>query len=193
MYRLFVSDGIVLGKRGFGEANTLTVILTKEFGLLRASARSARVEQSKLRYGLEPLTRGRFSFIRGKQEWKVTGVQHMQRPLLAASSEARVVAGRVSKLLQRLIHGEDTVIELFTTVDEGLLALARGASVQTVQSIEALLVLRILAHLGYLPRTPELRPFIERDFTSLELAAEVERSRTHLTRIINESLSASGL
>lgn len=183
----------MLGKRGFGEANALTALLTKEFGLLRATARSARVEHSKLRYGLEPLTRARFTFVRGRQEWKLTGIQQTVRPLLQSSAEARAVAGRIAKLLLRLIHGEEEVQGLFVTVDEGFSALARTSSTEEVRSIESLLVLRILAHLGYLPRTPELAPFIEKDFFSVELVAEVERSRARLLRVINESLGASGL
>jgi len=84
-------------------------------------------------------------------------------------------------------------MELFKTVDEGFAALSRAMTEQEVKSIESVLVLRVLAHLGYLPRTPELLPFIEADFFSLELTAEVERSRTLLMRAINESLSATGL
>lgn len=193
MYRLYVTDGVVLGKRGFGEANTLVFILTKEFGLLRATARSARVEQSKLRYGLEPLTRARFSFVRGRAEWKLTGAEQIERPLLKGAREARSVAGRVSKLLMRLIHGEEPTQELFATVAEGFAALARAGSVSDMRAIESVLVLRILAHLGYLPHTQALKPFIEADFFSLELAQEVERSRALLMRTINESLSATGL
>ncbi|HVZ76226.1 MAG TPA: recombination protein O N-terminal domain-containing protein, partial [Candidatus Paceibacterota bacterium] len=56
MHALFVTEGIVLGKRGVGEANMFLAILTREQGLLKASARSARREQSKLRYALEPFT-----------------------------------------------------------------------------------------------------------------------------------------
>lgn len=193
MYQLFVSEGIVLGKRGFGEANAFTSILTKEFGLLRAAARSARVEQSKLRYGLEPLTRARFTFVRGRSEWKLTGVEAVERPLLKSSREARAVAGRVSKLLSRLIQGEEPVTELFESVDSGFAALARAGEEKMVRSIESVLVLRILSHLGYLPHTPALSPFLEADFFSIELTAEVERSRALLMRTINESLSATGL
>lgn len=193
MYRLFVSDGIVLGKRGFGEANIFAAILTKEFGLLRATARSARVEHSKLRYGLEPLTHARFSFVRGKHEWKVTGVQDTERSLLNNVREARAAGGRIAKLLIRLIQGEEPIAALFATVDEGLAVLSRTVSVQGVQSIESLLVLRILAHLGYLPHTSELTPFLEADFSSVELSMQVERSRPLLVRAINDSLAATGL
>ena len=193
MYKLFVSDGWVLGKRGFGEANALTVILTKEFGLLRAAARSARVEKSKLRYGLEPLTRAHFTFVRGKQEWKLTGVQHVSRALLLAPREARAVAGRASKLLLRLIQGEEPVVELFKTVDEGFEAVARVQALQEIKSVESGLVLRILAHLGYLPELPALAPFVEDDKFSPELALQAAASRKLLIKLINDSLQATGL
>jgi DNA repair protein RecO len=187
MHRVFVSEGIVVGKRGAGEENTLVSILTKELGLVRASARAGRRENSKLRYGLESLTEAKFSFIRGKYEWKLTGAQDILHPFSSAKPVGRQAAGRVARLMLRLIHGEEPSAELYTTVREGFAALARGVDV------EAVLVLRILAHLGYLPHTPELQPFIEKDFFSIELAQEVEVSRKALIKAINDSLGATGL
>ncbi len=188
MHKIFVSEAIVLGKRAAGEANTRVALLTRELGLLRASARSARLEKSKLRYGLEPLTRGRFSLVRGRNEWKLTGAEHLTK--LAGAHRARV--GKVSHLLLRLIHGEEPVVELFDTVSEGLRALARAQDTDA-ELLECVLVLRMLARLGYLPQRPELAPFLSADFFSLELSAEMRRSRATLVRAINESLSATGL
>jgi DNA repair protein RecO (recombination protein O) len=191
MHRLFISEGIVLGKKGVGESNTLVAILTKEFGLLRASAKSARRENSKLRYGLEPLTLGTFSFVRGRHEWKLTNSHNLSHELIAKNSKDRQSAGRVTRLLLRLIHGEETNQELYTSVALGLRAIAHGVDV------EAVLVLRVLSHLGYLPHTPELEPFIKHPpaggFFSLELAKEAEISRKLLIKAINESLGATGL
>jgi DNA repair protein RecO (recombination protein O) len=187
MHRVFATEGIVLGKRSAGEENTLVLILTRELGLVRASARAARRENSKLRYGLETLTQSKFSLIRGKYEWKITGAQDISHSLVPKTAAGRQTAGRVAKLILRLINGEEPHEEVYTTVSEGLAALARGADV------EAVLVLRILAHLGYLPDTQELKPFIERDFFSIELAEEIAASRKLLFKTINESLDATGL
>ena len=52
MYRKFGTEGLVLQKRGVGEANVSVVLLTRELGLVRATARSARREASKLPYRL---------------------------------------------------------------------------------------------------------------------------------------------
>jgi DNA repair protein RecO (recombination protein O) len=193
MHKLFVSEGVVLGKRGVGEANTLLAILTRDMGLIKAVARSARRENSKLRYALEPLTIATYSFIRGKHEWKLTGAERASKKLhdKTLPLQARQAMGRSVRLLLRLIHGEEHNEALYVSVAEGFSALAKTPA-QTAQ-IETVLVLRILSHLGYLPQTPELRPFIERDFFAIELAEEVAASKALLLKAINDSLSVTGL
>lgn len=192
MHNIVAIEAIVLGKRGVGEANTLVSLLSDDLGLVRASARSARLAKSKLRYGLEPLTSGRFSLVRGVFEWKLVGVQDLSRVHVAGSPLRRRAIGRVARLLMRLIHGEESVPELYTTVSQGLQYLAKSSD-EEAEHIECVLVLRILSHLGYLPQTVEMRPFLEQDFFSMELAAEAARSRALLIRTINESLGATGL
>ncbi len=194
MHIIHVTQGIVLGKRGVGEASVALSLLTAEHGLLRAAARSARAEKSKLRYGLEPLTVGRFSLVRGRREWLLTGVEGASRARVAvAGMERRRAAGRITRLLLRLIHGEEPVGPLYRTVEEGFGFLADAPGEREAQAIECVLVLRILSHLGYLPEHPELAPFVGDVFFSLQLADEAARSRTLLVRAINESLAASGL
>lgn len=201
MHTIFVTEGIVLGKRGVGEANTLVSLLTEELGLVRASARSARLQKSKLRYGLEPLTRARYSLVRGKHEWKLTGVERVSQLFSsigdtggtpASLKLCRARAGKITKLLLRLIHGEEPVPALYKTVVEGLSAIAHAPAASDAEAIETVLVLRVLAHLGYLPRTQALEPFIEGGY-SIELSAEALKSRALLIRAINESLTATGL
>ena len=193
MHHLHVCEGVVLSKRGVGEANTLVSVLTRDLGLVRAMARSSRVEGSKLRYGLEPLTLARFSFVRGKHEWRLTGVEKASRALTPHESVRAGQAGRIAKLLLRLVQGEEVSTPLYTSVREGLEALARAPGSREAESIESVLVLKILYHLGYLPHTTELKAFIDADFFSLELAEEAAASRARLLRAINESLQATGL
>ncbi|MEK7612962.1 MAG: DNA repair protein RecO [Patescibacteria group bacterium] len=194
MHKLFVSDGIVLSKRVLGEANTHVALLTKELGLIKASARSARVEKSKLRYGLEPLTRGTFSLIRGKYEWKVTGVSEISNQYTVPTAASRRIAlGRVTRLILRLVQGEEPVPALYGAVVEGFQFLIDARDQQDADAIEIVLVLRILAQLGYLPKTSELEPFTSGDLFSIELAAAAARSRATLIRAINTSLESTGL
>lgn len=193
MHQIHITEGIVLGKRGVGEANTLVYVLTKKLGLIRAAARSTRVEKSKLRYGLEPLTYARFSFVRGKHEWRLVGVENISSTCLPTSAPRRQRSGQVAKLIMRLVQGEEPVPELFSSLSEGLQFLANAANEEDAQAIETVLVLRILSQLGYLPHTPELKPFISDQLFSIELAAAAAQSRSVLIKAINESLQQSGL
>jgi DNA repair protein RecO len=189
MHHIYVTEGIVLGKRGVGEANTLLYVLTRELGLVRANARSTRVEISKLRYGLEPLTHARFSFVKGRHEWRLVQVESATHLFAAASARNRSAAGRVALLLMRLVRGQETAPLLYEDISEGFAAIAQT---EHVDAVETVLVLRILAHLGYLPHTEALAPFVEGDF-SIDLAARALQSRSLLIRTINESLQATGL
>src|SRR3989344_220941 len=142
MYELKVCEGVILSKRGVGEANVLVSILTRDLGLVRGLARSARAEYSKLRYGLEPLTRARFSFVRGKHEWKLTGVEHVSRANLSNTAAQARRAGRIAKLLLRLIHGEEVEAVLYESVAAGLEALSRPQVEADAECIESVLVLK---------------------------------------------------
>jgi len=193
MHEIHVSEGVVLNKRAVGEANTLVFVLTKQLGLIRAQARSSRVEESKLRYGLEPLTSGRYSFVRGKREWRLTGVEQVSHEAMGKSVTRRQAAGRISKLLLRLVQGEEPLPALYDAVASGLVHMATAQSDTDAQAIETVLVLRVLAQLGYLPRTPELLPFISDHLFTIELAAAAAERRNLLIRAINESLQHTGL
>ncbi len=193
MHRLFVTEAVVLGKRGVGEANTLLAFLTREMGVIRASARSTRVEESKLRFGLETLTQGTYSFVRGKYEWKLTGAENISRKFISPSASRRRAAGRIAKLLLRLIHGEEGVGGAYDTTIEGLASLAQATNEQEAENVECILVLRILSELGYVPSNQKLTPLVENKLFSSEILAEAATMRPFLIRTINESLSATGL
>lgn len=193
MHDVVSTRGIILSKRTVGEANTLVSILAEDLGVIRASARSARLERSKLRYGLETLTQGRFSLVRGKYEWKLTGTQELSRPLLHASVSKRKAAGKIGRLLIRLIQGEEPVPELFDIVSHGLTYIAQEINEETLPYIEAVLVLRIIAQLGYVEEKKELGIFLDTNTFSEDLIEQAKKSRPLLIRSINTSLAETGL
>lgn len=220
MHDVVATRGIVLSKRTVGEANTLVSMLTEDLGVIRGSARSGRLERSKLRYGLEPLTFGTFSLVRGKYEWKITGTQEITSlfvkppqdsvptPLLAgldsdrtvgtsASArlvvERRKVAGRISRLLLRLIQGEEPIKDLFDVVSRGLTYIAQTSDLEELAPVEWVLVLRILAQLGYVEEGKGFNVFLENDEFSPEIIEQAKNARVALIRAINTSLAETGL
>jgi DNA repair protein RecO len=191
MHDKHITEGIVLGKRGVGEANVFVFILTRDLGLVRAKATSARREISKLRYGLEPLSCGRYTFVHGKGGWLLTGVDEVSREFVNTTPAQAKRLGQVSRLLERLVLGAEHAPELYKTVRGGFESLTHTE--HNADSVECVLVLRILAHLGYLPELPALRPFVEDDGFTPELALQAAASRKLLIKLINESLQATGL
>lgn len=193
MHKIFVTEAIVLGKRGVGEASSQILLLTREHGLIFVSARSARFEKSKLRFGLEPLTLARFSLVRGRYGWKLTGVQDVSLLNTRISLERRRSLGKVSRLLLRLLSGEEPSSELFETVREGFSSIVSVPSEDAVPHVECVLVLRILSQLGYVADMPDIAPFMSISFLSEELPAKARAHRPLLIRTINESLGVTGL
>ncbi len=191
MHQIVVTKGIVLGKRALGEGSSAVFVLTQELGLVRARAQGARLAKSKLRYGLEVLTQARYSFVRGKNEWRLVGVEHISREFSASPLDARKRLGQVVRLLLRLLPGQEGAPALFATVQDGFAALAH--TTLDADALECVLVLRILAHLGYVPELPALSPFVESDVFTPELAQQAQASRKLLIKFINDSLQATGL
>ncbi|HEX8993937.1 MAG TPA: recombination protein O N-terminal domain-containing protein [Candidatus Paceibacterota bacterium] len=197
---LIITEGIVLEKRRVGEANTLATVLTRDRGLIRGKAQSTRVMRSKLRYTLEPLSVARFSLVRGAYEWKIvnsyphalTEGNPLER-FAGSPRYGRSAIGKIVQLLTRLIHGEEALPALYEDVVSGIMLLLRARTHEDVDAIESVLVLRILYHLGYMPRTPELAPFFEDGALTEDHCARAALSRSALIRSINESLAATGL
>jgi DNA repair protein RecO len=193
-HKIVITDGIVLGKRGVGEAHTLVAMLTREAGLVRARAISARKAESKLKYGLEPLTVARFSLVRGRLEWKLIGVETISRELMHAPkpNESRAAAGRAARLLLRLVAGEEASPELYDTVAGGFDLLTQAEDRSAIENLECMLVLRILWHLGYVANVAPVEQFLAGELTH-SLVRDAADIRPVLIRTINESLAATGL
>lgn len=134
-YHIYTTKGLVLSKRALREADQIYSILTRDLGLVRASATGVRRESSKLRGSLEPFSISTVSLVRGKEYWKLTSAELLQR-LPNSQSLARPFA-----LLEHLVPGEAENSELFDALEANL------------KDSETLLVGRILLHLGYLKET----------------------------------------
>ncbi len=185
-------SGLVLAKREAGEANTLAVILTDRLGLVFAKAQSARRERSKLRYALEPLTAARFSLVRGRYEWKLVGAERAVR-LAPRAAASRRSASRVSSLVLRLVGGEEASPSLYEIVAHGLRRFADLEEGEDAEILEAVVMLRILSSLGYVPSAPETEPFLSAGPVSPELLSRAAAFRAPLAHAVDESLRASGL
>ncbi|MEX0932361.1 MAG: recombination protein O N-terminal domain-containing protein [Parcubacteria group bacterium] len=136
-YHIYTTPAVVLSHRPLREADRVYSVLTRDLGLIRATAIGVRKETSKLRHALEPLSFSSISFVRGKEYWRITSAvfeKRVQRELAEPMA-----------LLEKLVVGEDAHPELFEEVENEVLNYNREDEMAEVR-----LVSKILFHLGYM-------------------------------------------
>ena len=138
-YHIYTTKGIILSARPLREADRIYSILTRDLGLLRASAIGVRKEVSKLRGSLEPISISKISLVRGKEYWRITSAEIVE-PVPPAPEVMRPMA-----LLEKLVQGESVNTELFDAVEGALVS-----SETSLEMFEVRLASQILFHLGYL-------------------------------------------
>ena len=197
MYRIYHTEGVVLGSRAVGEASMIFSLFTRELGILHARAQGVRETRSKLRYSLQDCSLASFDLVRGGNGWRVTSA--IGKENLAAfpgekRKEALGVEKRVATLLLRLFRGEEKDISLFETIISSFRALKNeSVSARATKDLEALLVMRILHRLGYFGKDEMLSPFLESELAEPQTLASFAPVRTRAIRRINQSLKETQL
>ena len=170
-YHIYTTPSLVLRARPLKEADRVYILLTRDLGLIRASATGVRKEVSKLRPALEPFSLTRVSLVKGKEHWRITSAileENLSQSL--RGKEGLLVLARVFSLLEKLIRGESANQELFDSVEKAI----RHYNPED-DMFEMRLVAQVLFHLGYLEE------------------ASLSLDKKPLVKAINEGLIASGL
>ncbi len=192
-YHIYTTDGIVLKRQVFGEANILLHILTTDLGLIIASARSARLSASKLKGALQEYQHISVSCVKGKNGWKITNVSDKESFFFNYPEHSRRVLAQVTSLLLQMITGESPHPEIFKTVKTGFEFL-KNVDGKDIPSFETLIVLRILHKLGYVATTPETAYFLaESELWSSSILEQTRENKENLTKLINKALKESHL
>ncbi len=162
-YTIHTTDGLVLSYRPLREADRVYSIMTRELGLIRATATGVRKDSSKLRGALEPFSLSSVSVVRGKEYWKATSASVLEK-IPSVPEIARPLA-----LLEKLVQGEAPNPELFDAIKEIVLS-SLGDDM-----FEIHFVATILFHLGYLKEE------------------DLKLNKKELLKVINSGLDASHL
>ncbi len=193
-YQIYHTQGIVMGITNRGEANRVITILTRDLGLVRASAQSIRKTESKLRFGVQQLSHCHCDFVLGKEYWRVIGVESIQTGNeLVLYTELWNVWNRCAALLARLIPTDEAHPELYDAVADAYQFSIAHASTLDAVSFEHFLVLRILTHLGYWSvSSDEENDFLHQPLTR-DLFNQKQNFLRSYTRAINEAIKGSDL
>jgi len=192
MHHIYHTEGIILGSRNFGEAGRYYSIFTRDLGLVSASAQGIRKMSSKLRFVLQDFAYLKIDLVKGKDFWRVTNVTKTNKLEKLFNPEVCKVFINISKLLKRLLAGEDANVTLFIDLLRGLSVLEKSKTKEEINNVEAIIVLRILHNLGYIGNSETLKDLIRSPFEE-GLVFRVSENRTKILYQINKALKETHL
>ncbi|MEQ1500396.1 MAG: recombination protein O N-terminal domain-containing protein [Parcubacteria group bacterium] len=192
-YHIYTTEGIILKRTTFGEANILVHVLTEDLGLIIASARSARLGVSKLRPALQEYTHVSISCIKAKNGWKITNVADKGSFFFGYPEYSHRFLSQISVVLMKMITGESPHKEIFGTVKSGFQKL-KVFNEEQLSDLEVLMVIRILYELGYVVKNDFTEKYLV-DLTdwSVVLINHTQSDRLSLVPVINKALKESQL
>jgi DNA repair protein RecO len=191
MRQKYSTQALVVGRRPLGEVSTVIMLLTEEFGIVRARAQGLRKSSAKMGAALQTFAFSEVVLLRGKDGWRMTGAIGEKNFAKELDGPARMRAGRITDLLQRLAqndHREPDIFLLITTFMQKLTEL-QSREEDLSDAAEILTALRLLQLLGF---DAGAIPGTLVDYSDTVLA-ETTSKRTELISRINNSLAQSGL
>lgn len=190
------TKGFVLDARGVGEEHLYVTIVTRELGLVRAVARSARSLRSRLRYHVQPMSFGSYSLVRGREVWRLTGAHADYNFFheLHANKESVLFLGRYALLLRRLLAGEEALPELFALIESTLAYLRKHAPEgELIENLEYVVMLRSLLLLGYIGEHRAFNEALRLSPITTSMLETVSPLRREMAEEINRALRESHL
>lgn len=193
MHHIYHTDGIILSSRNFGEAGKYYSIFTRDLGLIHTSAQGVRKLSSKLRFVLQDYSYIKVDLVKGKDFWRVTSASKGNELESLTKNPARFeVFHNITRLLKRLLAGEDPNENLFSDVVSGLQLLEKTENEEDLRNVEAVIVLRILNNLGYIGGSDQIESLISSPFEQ-ELVLEAFKQRKEVLKHINQALKETHL
>lgn len=193
-YHVYHTEALLLGAYAVGEGDRLFHCYTRDLGMVTARARSVREVRSKLRYALQIFAHAEIDLVQGKGGWRLISARPISsfQNLWGDAAKRRVIA-QYTSLIRRLIQGEERHAELFEDVLRGLSFLEKIKEQKDLEDAELLLVVRLIALLGYWGSRERFAPLFEGGAWKEEHLSAVGPLRKELIKEVNEALSLSHL
>ncbi len=161
----FKTEGIVLKRTNFGEADKILTIFTKHYGKLHLLAKGIRRTTSKKAPHLEPFSFAKLFIAKGKNLDLVMEAEVINNfSLLRKSLKKISLAYEICEIMDRLCPEQQTNRSLFELAVFELEKLSNSTDEQQYQIND--FILKLLWDLGYLPEgkiliEADLNTFIE--------------------------------
>lgn len=194
MNHIYTTKAFIIKSQPTGEANKLYFLLTRDLGFIIASAQGIRLDKSKLKGHLTDFSLVNISVVRGKSMWRIIGVDTIQQNIFKNNKQEMLVLKNISSLLLRLLHGEDKNEELFNVIEYfHSFLLKNRISSNELQSLETIIVSRILYQLGYFKKDFGLSGIIHTNNISEEMLNSFNDKRREVIKEINNALNDTSL
>jgi DNA repair protein RecO (recombination protein O) len=148
--RSYRTEGIVLRRIDFGEADRLLTLFTREYGKLRAVAKGARKPQSRKTGHVELFMRTRFQVARGRDLDIITQAEMIESYAPLRHNLVRTTyAAYAVELLDRFTAEEDQNLNLYNLLSGvlGWMAIHRD-----LRLVARFYELRLLSFVGFQPQ-----------------------------------------
>lgn len=148
----YKTQGVIMRRANFGEADRLITVLTNSRGKLRAVARSARRPTAKMAGSLEILMRAEFRFAEGKNLDLVIESNPIDfYPNIRANLDKFKLASLLAEIVDKVSADNEPVKGFYELLGE-YLKFIDGSNEFTVQLVVSSFELRLLRLLGYGPQ-----------------------------------------
>ena len=137
---------------GIGEADRYFYVFTKELGLVTAIAKSVRKLKSKNRYGLQLLSFSEFSFVRGRDIWRIINISPKENLFFALQKDRNKFNFliKINIFLKKFLQGEEKNENLFIFFVKVIDFLKKNNFQNSdLENFELFVKAKILNNLGY--------------------------------------------
>lgn len=169
-------------------------MFTQDLGFLRASAQGVRLDKSKLKGHLQDYCEVMISLVKGKDVWRITGVETIQRGDFLKEINKLIAIKNIFSLLLRLLHGEEKNEPLFRSIESFYnFVLKNKLSQENIKNLETITVLRVLYHLGYFKKSFDLFDLVADDELSIDTLNLFNNKKNLAILDINNALNETHL
>jgi DNA repair protein RecO len=191
---IYQTEGFVLDSVDFSESSKIFYILTKDIGLICASAQGIRNLKSKLKFSLQNFGYAKIEAIRGKGIWRLTNSESIiGADIFKKQNDKLVIVARVFSLLRRLTHGEEENTHMFDIVLRFMFFIYKETlSEEELKNLEVIINLKILHNLGYGTDKDALHTFLIQNIGK-DLLSKIIPIRGVAIEEINKAIKESQL
>lgn len=193
-HRHYHTVGFILKHNLYRDQDAVLTLFCRDFGLIRASARSLKASNSKLRLHSNRFNQVALSLVAGREFWRVVSMESTGlMDFLSQAPKTMTLVNRIFSLVERLSGGEEAMPEVYADLDQAFTFLGEvkfRTDSKFGRYLESLVVLRLLHHMGYLPALDLVQPFVKPTSITSELVWSLGPVECPIIQLINQTFTA---